>query len=403
VAGAAAGASPGRTLFLIASKSGTTIETASFDRFFWDRTGGRGHQFIAVTDPGTALARSAAERGFAQVFESPPDVGGRFSALSPFGLVPAALMGLDPGRLLDSAAAEAVRLRLPAAQNPGVVLGALMGEGWSAGRDKLTLLLDDGLASLGLWVEQLVAESTGKQGRGLLPVWGEAPRALTGTEPDRIWWAGTQRALTGDLADLLSRLGDQGAPLDTGRLDDPHELGALFLRFEFATAVAGAILGVNPFDQPNVAESKAHTARVLATRQGPSPPDDATALRRWLDGVRPGDYVAVMAFLAPGPATDARLTAAQRALGARLGVPVTVGYGPRFLHSTGQLHKGGPPIGHFLQVVDRPAEDAAIPGEPYGFARLIAAQAEGDRQALTARGRPVARVDGWEPLEALLG
>jgi hypothetical protein len=225
---------------------------------------------------------------------------------------------------------------------------------------------------------------------------------LTGDEPDRVWFARTQREPAGAVGALLARIRERGAPLDAGLLADPYELGALFLRFEFATAVAGAILGVNPFDQPNVAESKALTARVLATGVPASPPDDAAAARRWLDGVKPGDYAAVMAYLAPSSATDSRLTAVQHALGARLGVAVTVGYGPRFLHSTGQLHKGGPQVGHFLQIVDRPADDVPIPGESYGFGRLIAAQAEGDLQALRARGRPAVRLEGWTALEALL-
>jgi hypothetical protein len=402
VAAAAPASMLAHTLFLVASKSGTTIETTSFDRYFWERTGGNGDQFIAVTDPDTALARSAAGRRFLHVFESPPDVGGRFSALSPFGLVPAALVGMDIGRLLESSAAEAARLRRPAPDNPGAALGVLMGEGWAAGRDKLTLLLDEDMLAFGLWVEQLVAESTGKQGRGVLPVWGESPSALTGDAPDRIWWLGTRRSPTGELGALVSRLRERGSAPDAVRLDDPSDLGALFLRFEFGTAVAGAIMGVNPFDQPNVAESKAHTARVLAGDVPPAPPDPPAAVEKWLEGVRPGDYISVMAFLAPGPATDARLASLQRALGARLGVAVTVGYGPRFLHSTGQLHKGGAPTGHFLQIVDRPAEDAPIPGERYGFARLLAAQAEGDLQALRARGRPVVRVEGWSPVERLI-
>jgi hypothetical protein len=335
------------------------------------------------------------------VFESPPDVGGRFSALAPFGLVPAALIGVDIGRLLDAARAEAERLRRPAPENAGAVLGALMGEGWAGDRDKLTLLLDEPLASLGLWVEQLVAESTGKHGRGLLPVTGEAPPLLTGDESDRLWIARTRRPASGELGELLARLREKRVPMNAAGLGDPSELGAEFLRFEFATAVAGTILGVNPFDQPNVAESKANTARVLATGAAPSPPDGRPALARWLDGPRPGDYVALMAYLPPDPATDARLAALQRALGERLRVPVTVGYGPRFLHSTGQLHKGGPPRGHFLQIIDRPTEDLPIPGESYGFGRLIGAQAEGDLQALRARGRPVVRIEDWATLEEL--
>jgi glucose-6-phosphate isomerase len=391
-----------RTLFLIASKSGTTIETASLDRYFWDRTGGNGSQFVAVTDPGTALARSAADRGFAYVFESPADVGGRFSALSPFGLVPAALIGVDIAGLLQAAREEAVRLRAPAADNPGAVLGTLMGEGCAAGRDKLTLLLDEPVSALGLWVEQLVAESTGKRGRGLLPVTGEPPGALTGGEPDRIWVARTGRPATGDVRALLDRLQAADAPVNAARLGDARQLGAEFLRFEFATAVAGAILGVNPFDQPNVAESKRNTEQMLASGIAPSPADGRDAVARWLAGPKPGDYVAVMAYLAPAGPVDARLTALRDRLSARTGVAVTVGYGPRFLHSTGQLHKGGAPRGHFLQIVDRPREEIPIPGEAYGFGRLIAAQAEGDLQALRERGRPVVRVDDWSQLEAVL-
>jgi glucose-6-phosphate isomerase len=391
-----------RTLFLIASKSGTTIETASLDRYFWERSGANGSQFIAVTDPGTVLARSAAERGFAHLFESPADVGGRFSALSPFGLVPAALLGVDIGALLEAAREEAVRLRASAADNPGAVLGALLGEGWAAGRDKLTLVLDPSLSALALWVEQLVAESTGKSGRGVLPLVGEGPETLTGDEPERVWVVRTGRGPSGAVDALLARLREHGAPLDHGRLADGRALGAEFLRFEFATAVAGAILGVNPFDQPNVAESKRNTGRVLAEGTPPSPADPPDAVARWLEGPRPGDYVAVMAYLPPDPAVDARLAALQRGLRERTGVAVTAGYGPRFLHSTGQLHKGGPPRGHFLQIVDRPREEVPIPGESYGFARLIAAQAEGDLQALHARGRPVVRVNDWAQLEAVL-
>jgi hypothetical protein len=402
---AVAAAAPGslsRTLFLIASKSGTTIETASLDRYFWERAGGNGSQFVAITDPGTVLARSAADRRFAHVFESPADVGGRFSALSPFGLVPAALIGVDIAALLHAAREEAVRLRAPATGNPGAMLGVLMGEGWAVGRDKLTLVLDEALTALGLWVEQLVAESTGKLGRGLLPVTGEAPGALTGDEPDRLWVVRTGRPPSGDLQALLGRLQATAGPVNATPLADARQLGAEFLRFEFATAVAGAILGVNPFDQPNVAESKRNTGQVRAGGVPPSPADGRDAVAQWLAGPRPGDYVAVMAYLAPDPSMDARLAAVRRGLAARTGVAVTVGYGPRFLHSTGQLHKGGAPRGHFLQIVDRPREEIPIPGESYGFGRLLAAQAEGDLQALRARGRPVVRVDDWAQLEAVL-
>jgi transaldolase/glucose-6-phosphate isomerase len=398
VAAAAPDAALARTLILIASKSGTTIETASFDRHFWERTGGNGAQFVAITDPGTTLARSAADRGFARVFESPPDVGGRFSALSPFGLVPAALIGVDLARFVARAAREADALRRPARDNRGAMLGALMGDDTT-----LTLLMGGALGALGLWVEQLVAESTGKRGRGVLPVYGEPLAAFTGREAGRVWVARTLGPVPAELADALGRLRGGGATLDQHPLDDPYDLAAEFLRFEFATAVAGALLGVNPFDQPNVAESKAHTSRVLASGAPPSAADDPAALERWLTGVRPGDYVAVMAYLPAGTEADTRLRRLQSRLGARLGVPVTVGYGPRFLHSTGQFHKGGPPRGHFVQIVDRPSRDLPIPGVAYGFARLIAAQAEGDLEAIRSRGRPAVRVDDWGTLEGVVG
>jgi len=389
-----------RTLVLVASKSGTTIETASFERYFWERTGGNGRQFVAVTDPGTELARRARGQGYRHVFLSPPDVGGRFSALTPFGLLPAALIGLDPGALLARAREAADACRRPARDNPGARLGAVLGEGALAGRDKLTLLLDDRLASLGLWVEQLVAESTGKDGRGVLPVVGDTADELSGREADRVV---AVRGLGAGASAALRRAGERlaaaGTPVDTGWLADPHDLGAEFFRWEFATAVAGAVLGVNPFDQPNVAESKAATARVLASGSAPTAADPPSALPAWLSGVRAGDYVALLAYVAPGDAADRRLAALRGAVARRTGVAVTVGYGPRFLHSTGQLHKGGPPRGHFLQIVETPSGEVPIPGAPYGFGRLIAAQADGDLEALRARGRPALRIADLDGLE----
>ncbi len=395
----AASAGIERSLLLVASKSGTTIETASFDRYFWDRTGQHGAQFLAITDPDTVLDRSATERGFRRVFQNPPDIGGRFSALSLFGLVPAAVIGADVAELLARAQTAARALRRPAPENRAAQLGALLGEAALAGRDKLTLVLDDRLASFGLWVEQLVAESTGKQGRGILPVVGEDPDTLTGAEPDRCYVVRTLGAPSGAVAALLDRLAAAGAPTDVNTLADPGDLAAEFLTFELATAIAGAILEVNPFDQPNVAESKANTAHVLETAAPAAAAADAPAVRRWLTGVRPGDYVAVMAFLVPSPDADRRLAALRTALARRLGVAVTIGYGPRFLHSTGQLHKGGPPRGHFLQLLDAEMVELAIPDAPYGFARLLQAQADGDLEALRARGRPAVRVTDWDLLE----
>jgi hypothetical protein len=261
-----------------------------------------------------------------------------------------------------------------------------------------------GIAALGLWVEQLVAESTGKAGRGVLPVAGERAADLSGDERDRIF---VTRALEGapDAAAeaLRRRAAAASAPVHDAVLPSAYGLGGEFLCWEFATAVAGAVLQVNPFDQPNVAESKANTDRVLKAGAPPGAADGRAAMRTWLGGTRPGDYVAIMAYLPPSPTTDRDLAELRRALTRRLGVAVTVGYGPRFLHSTGQYHKGGPPRGHFLQIVDQPGPETPIPGAPYGFERLIAAQADGDRDALQARGRPVIRVDDWSALREEIG
>jgi len=390
---AAEAGAPERTLVLVASKSGTTLETASFEEFFWDRFGGDGTRFVAITDPDTALARRARERGYRHTVLSPPEVGGRFSALSPFGLVPAALLGIDVHALLAHARAASDACRRVAPENPAARLGALMGEAALRRRDKLTVLLDDGLESFGLWVEQLVAESTGKSGRGILPVVGEVPDDLSGSESDRVFAVrGFGNGGSGAVRGAADRLARVAGPVDAAWLGAPEELGGEFFRWELATAIAGAILNVNPFDQPNVAESKTNTARMLKEPPGDSAADDPEALPHWLAGVGEGDYVAVTAYVPPSRETDGRLALLRRAMAQRTGGVVTVGYGPRFLHSTGQLHKGGPPRGHFLQIVDRPVVDVPVPGAPYGFARLIAAQADGDREALQARGRPVLRL-----------
>ena len=389
-----------RTLVLVASKSGTTIETASFERCFWERTQGNGRQFVAVTDPETELAQRGRDLGYRQVFLSPTDVGGRFSALSPFGLLPAALIGMDPARLLASARFAADACRRPAPDNPGARLGALMAGGALAGHDKLSLLLDERLASFGLWVEQLVAESTGKEGRGVLPVVGEAADELSGAEPDRVV---AVRGLGGGAGSPLgraaARLADAGLAVDAAWLDDAHELGGEFFRWEFATAVAGAILAVNPFDQPNVAESKENTKRLLAVGVSRSPAATRQQLATFVAGVRPGDYLAVLAYVPPSAANDRRLATLAGNLAARTRAAVTVGYGPRYLHSTGQLHKGGPATGHFVVVAGAPAATVAIPGEPFDFGTLLTAQAEGDLGALARRGRPVVRVETLDQLE----
>ena len=347
---------PERTLFVVASKSGTTLETRCHLDFFWERAGRRGERFVAITDPGSELEALARARGFRAVFLGVPEIGGRYSALSVFGLVPAALMRVDLAALLDRAVATAAACRAEEG-NPGLELGLRLGGGWREGRDKV--LIGPNPPGFGLWVEQLLAESTGKDGKGLVPVVGESTAG-----PDR--------------------------QVVTPRISEPADLGAELFRFELATAVAGALMGVNPFDQPNVQEAKDRTAAIIAGGAQPSV-QPVGSLEALLAQARPGDYFCVQAFLAPSAEADARIEALRARARAETGVVTTAGYGPRYLHSTGQLHKGGPPTGLFLQVVDDPP-DLEIPGRPFGFRRLILAQAQGDLEALGERGRRTARV-----------
>lgn len=394
-----------RTLFVVASKSGTTLETDSLFRHCWDRTGGRAAQFVAITDPGTPLEALARERGFRHVFRNPPDIGGRFSALSLFGLVPAALAGIDVGTLLRRAAAMAAECgaSVPAAENPGARLGAWLGEAALGRCDKVTFALSPTLVPFGLWLEQLLAESTGKAGTGVLPI-VEPPGDPGVYGDDRAFVTlglATERRTSEDArGEALRR---SGHPMERIELDGAAALGAEFYRWEFATAVAGAILRVNPFDQPNVAESKRNTEQTLAGGDANLPAAaDRAAMRAFLEAVSPGDYAAILAFVPPSPAPDRRLARVQAHLRDRLGAAVTVGYGPRYLHSTGQYHKGGPPVGHFIVVVDAPTDDLPVPGRPFSFGRLMVAQAVGDMRALAARGRPIARVAGLDALEEVV-
>ena len=396
---AAAAGDLARTLFLVSSKSGTTLEADCFFRFFWERAA----QFVAITDPDTPLARLAQERGFRRAFLNPPDIGGRYSALSYFGLVPAALLGLDVARLLRRAQrmADACGPDVPAADNPAARLGALLGAAALGGRDKLTFVLSPAISGFGLWVEQLIAESTGKEGKGILPVADEplAPPEAYGR--DRVFvavtLAGEEDPAVAARLDALERAG--GHPVVRLVLEDPYDLGQEFFRWEFATAVAGAILRINPFDEPDVAASRANTAAVLEGGGAPSPPAGATELRAFLARIRPPDYLALMAYLPPTADCDRRLQAIRVRLRDRLKVATTLGYGPRLLHSTGQLHKGGPATGHFLQITEAAREDVAVPGKPFTFGEVEAAQAEGDFRALRARGRPVVRIEGLGALE----
>ncbi len=344
-----------RTLFLSASKSGSTLETRSHTDYFWERTGGRGEQFVAITDPGSSLEQLAQERGFRAVFHGEPTIGGRYSALSAFGLVPAALMGVDPERFLLRVA-EMVEACRGAEGNPGLELGLQLGEGWRAGRDKVCI--DETPGGFGLWAEQLLAESTGKEGKGLVPAPGEDPR-------------GGEDRQRGEV-----------------RLSDPYELGQEFFRWELATAVAGSLLRINPFDQPDVQAAKDRTNEVLERGEEPSVEPEGS-VDELLGQARAGDYVCIQAFVDPVRESELEPLLARAR---ETGCVVTHGLGPRYLHSTGQLHKGGPNTGLFLQVVDDTGDELPIPGRDFGFGRLLRAQAAGDYASLRERGRRVARI-----------
>ncbi len=415
-----------RTLFVVASKSGGTLETATLYATFRARYEERGDldagsHFIAITDPGTSLAQRASDDGFARTFLNDPRIGGRYSALSYFGLVPAALVGLDTAAVLRGAVefGQAALEEADIGQNSAVRLGLALGVLAQRGRDKLSLALSPTTAPLGAWIEQLVAESTGKHGLGVVPVDGEALGDPPVYGDDRVFVG----ISVGDEAlDGLNALAEAGHPVIRLTLSDVHDLGAEFWRWELATAVAGWVLGINPFDQPNVEESKANTARVLeGVLDGASPLRDAAAtdsgealrvsgvpgttaaeaLRAFLGKTATGDYVSIHAYLDRTPAHEARLQQIQTTIRDRTKLATTLGFGPRFLHSTGQLHKGGPNRGVFMQIIGDHRADVPIPGEAYGFATLIDAQAEGDLRSLRDKQRRVLRLAASEPTAAL--
>ncbi|CAN5854624.1 hypothetical protein BH24CHL6_BH24CHL6_15980 [soil metagenome] len=422
---------PQRTLYLIATKSGTTTETLAFLAHFWHladelHTGipatAPGQHFAAITDPGRSLEHIPHTDLFRSIFLNPPDVGGRYSALTYVGLVPAALLGLDLHALLDDAALMAERCREPEARNPGLWLGVALGALARAGRDKLTLIIERRLAPFGAWLEQLIAESTGKRGLGIVPVDGEVlgPPEVYGDDRVFLRLGGlTDDAWRSDTTARLDALADAGQPVIDLTLAEGEGLGGEFFRWEFATAVCGAVLGVNPFDEPNVTESKENTGRVLEhyRQTGELPAEEimveepplrligdaplrltgnrgraAEELRRHLARVGPRGYLGVQAFIAPSAERDAALRSIQQLLRDGTRRATTLGYGPRFLHSTGQLHKGGPPSGCFIQLVADHPEDVAIPGQQETFGMLIDAQAMGDFVSLETHELAVLRV-----------
>jgi len=375
-----------RTLFIVASKSGTTVETLSHFAFFWDQIP-EGAHFVAITDPGSELAKTGEARGFRRVFLNDPDIGGRYAVLSYFGLVEAALLGADLDRLLTAAREmrEACRPEALLSENPGAWLGAVMGEAALTGRYQLTLVLPPGLRSLGYWVEQLVAESTGKEGLGILPIEGEPLGTPEVYSEHRLFVTLGEH----DGIDALEAAGHPVVRITPEQ--DLYALGGEFFRWEFATAVACYVLGVNPFDQPDVQEAKDSANRFLRGEASEAPPSEAT-LDSVLESAGPGDYVALLAYVQRVEDMDRRLIDARVRLRDRLRVATTSGFGPRFLHSTGQLHKGGPNSGVFIQVLADDAADLPIPGQTFTFGQLKRAQADGDLAALLSRGRRAVRV-----------
>jgi transaldolase/glucose-6-phosphate isomerase len=411
------------SLFIVSSKSGSTTETLSLADHFWEKTqpldGEPGRRFVAITDKGSPLEDLANKRGFRRVFEGPADVGGRFSALSVFGLVPAALVGVDIHRVLDGSWAmmDSSVARASGPDNPALVLGAILGELAVAGRDKLTIVTSKSLAALPAWIEQLIAESTGKDGRGIIPVVDEplGPPDTYGSDRNfvNIFLLGDEPAEE----QALTELERAGNPVTRIQVDHLHLIGQEFFRWEVAVAAAGSILKVHPFNQPDVQSAK-ELAKKAIEAMGPraaNGPDASAgadgrdadlhavpverrdelsgALDRWLGSSSPGDYIAIHAYLPHDTPTNEALQAIRVALRHRTRLATTLGYGPRFLHSTGQLHKGGPNTGLFLQIVDNPVDELPIPGTGRSFGELIRAQALGDAMALRERGRRLMRVD----------
>jgi len=418
--------SPEKSLFLVSSKSGTTVETSSFFRYFWNWTAdrldskGAGRHFAAITDPGTPLEAEARKLGFGAIFHGDPEIGGRFSALSPFCLVPAALMGIHVEGLVGTgrAMSEQCRREPDLMANPGALIGTILGVLARSGRDKLTFLLSPRLRSFGLWLEQLVAESTGKEGKGTLPVVGESTGAAASYGEDRVFvHIKMQAEKEGESS--TRHIESAGFPLISLTIPGPSHLGGQFFLWEFATVVAGYFLGINPFDQPDVDSAKKKTQEFVRyyLEHGSLPAEKpryrkmgislytevgsssfGRSLDRFVSSAAPGDYLAVLAFLAPSRTTDTSLQKLRHRLRDRTRLAATVGYGPRFLHSTGQLHKGDRGNGLFLQITADDRRDAPIPDSPgdarssLSFGLLKAAQARGDFEALRSRGRRILRL-----------
>ena len=413
-----------KCLFVIASKSGTTTEPNAFHRYWYNEVARvsdiPGDAFVTITDPGSQMADTAVAEGFKRIFLNQPDIGGRYSALSYFGMVPAALMGVDAAKLLrqTQSMTEACGARVAVDQNPAALLGAVMAECALAGRDKLTIVTDQKLAALGLWVEQLIAESTGKEGKGIVPVVLEPRGAVSAYGSDRLFVAISVGPLDDETSARLKALEAAGHPVVYRSLTDIYDLGAEFFLWEMATAFAGWRLGINPFDQPNVQESKDATKALLEKYENEEKLEEQVvlasdgeltvygggevgapalsvveALRAHCATIKPGDYVALLTYVEETPDIDLALGRIRTSIRDATRSATTNGYGPRFLHSTGQLHKGGPDSGVFIQITAPDKVDFPVPDASYTFSVLKDAQALGDFQSLKKHGRRAIRVD----------
>lgn len=411
-----------QTLFIVASKSGTTTEPNAFYRYFWEVVVAHGldpaPHFVAITDPGTTLAQEGQLRKFREVFLNPADIGGRYSALSWFGMVPATLSGVDTTALLERSQEMMQACHQPEPEsNPGAYLGAVLGSLARAGRNKVTLMIPGSIGQLGDWIEQLLAESTGKEGTGLIPIAHEPLMMPHQYSSDRVFVGYVSHEHRDpELERLWSALSQLDHPVLLLPLPDVMALGGEFFRWEFATAVAGSLLGIDAFDQPNVQESKENTKQVLAQYQSEgrlpatedsfsdhdliiahhgftlSPTDLKGAVAQWLALAQRGDFVSLMAYMDPSPDHWLQLQKLRQAIGAVTSLPTALGFGPRFLHSTGQLFKGGANQGLFLQLVADYGPELAVPTEGFDFKTLLLAQALGDFQSLASHGRRVLRI-----------
>lgn len=391
-----------RTLFIVSSKSGSTLEPNIFKQYFFERAGRDGSRFVAVTDPGSKMQQVAEHDGFWRVFFGRPSIGGRYSALSDFGMIPAAGMGLDVPMFagLAEGMVRACSPASPVAQNPGAVLGALLGSLALTGRDKVTILASPQIHDLGAWLEQLVAESTGKIGKGLIPVDREPLGSPSVYGADRVFvYERLEDAADPEQDQAVEALEAAGHPVVRLSVPDVYHLGAEFFRWEIATAVAGAIIAVNPFDQPDVEAAKIATKKLTSAfeESGSLPPEQDVVrisdtdlqdrMRAILNGIRSGDYFGILAYIQMNGAHEGILQTVRRKIRDSKKVATVLGFGPRFLHSTGQAYKGGPNTGVFLQITCDDAKDVAVPGQKYSFGVVKAAQARGDLEVLRQRGR----------------